>query len=288
MQLGSEPDEPRRLGLPAYWAVRERPRSRVEITQPFALGRYEVSHAEFAAFVQDSGYRPARGCWHFIGSEWVLDEERSWEDAKIGQRPDHPVVCVSWHDASAYVQWLREKTGQPYRLPSEAEWEYAARAGTSAAYWFGDDPGAICRYVNLGDLDTQDRFRWDRTRIKYEVLADWKGQPCRDGHAATAPVDAFPPNPFGLVNLLGNANEWTADCWHENHAARPSSSVARLASGDCGLRVMKGQGWTAIAASTRAAFRLKMNATDRRFTFGFRVARDVPDATDVAPQERGP
>jgi formylglycine-generating enzyme len=285
--LGSDPAEPQRLGLPEYWAVREQVRRPVRFTQPFALARYEVTRAQFAEFADETGYRPAPGCWHFVGSEWLWDATRDWRDAALDQSDDHPVVCVNWHDASAYVEWLRRRTGRPYRLPSEAEWEYAARGGTRTAYWFGDEPAEICRFVNLGDRATRERFRWDETRILYEALSDWKGEPCDDGFATTAPVAAFPANPFGLYGLLGNANEWTADCWHDDHGGGPPDPGARLASGDCGLRVMKGQGWTAIAASTRPAFRLKMNATDRRFTFGFRAALPLDDEGPAArPDER--
>ncbi len=272
--MGADIEEPRRLGLPEYWATREQPRHAVRIERGFAIGRYEVTRGEFAAFARETGYGPAPGCWHFVGSEWLLDESRSWRDAKIDQTDAHPVTCVNWHDAQAYVTWLSQKTGQRYRLASEAEWEYVVRAGTSTAYWFGDSPEQICRYVNLGDLTTQDRYGWDKTKIKYDVLGDWKGQPCRDGHVAMAPVTATVANPFGVHGLLGNANEWVADCWNDTHQGAPAEQAARLTGADCGLRVMKGQGWTAIAASTRAAFRLKMNATDRRFTFGFRVVRD--------------
>jgi formylglycine-generating enzyme required for sulfatase activity len=272
--MGADIEEPRRLGLPEYWATREQPRHAVRIERGFAIGRYEVTRGEFAAFARETGYGPAPGCWHFVGSEWLLDDSRSWRDAKIDQTDAHPVTCVNWHDAQAYVAWLSQKTGQRYRLASEAEWEYVARAGTTTTYWFGDSPDDICRHVNLGDLTTQDRFGWDKTQIKYAVMNDWKGQPCRDGHATMAPVTSTAANPFGVHGLLGNANEWVADCWNDTHQGAPADQSARLTGADCGLRVMKGQGWTAIAASTRPAFRLKMNATDRRFTFGFRVVRD--------------
>lgn len=273
-EMGAELVESRALALPDYWALREQPRHRVRISRPFALGRYEISRAQFAVFAKETGYDPAPGCWHFVGSEWLFDESRDWRDAKIGQADDHPVTCVNWHDAQAFVEWLSEKTGHRYRLPSEAEWEYAARAGTRSAFWFGDSAEEICRYVNLGDLATQRAFGWDQTRIKYATMNDWKGQPCEDGYATTAPVTALTANPFGLYGMLGNANEWVADCWNDTHDGAPVDQSPRLQGADCGLRVMRGQGWTAIAAGTRSAFRLKMNATDRRFTFGFRVLRE--------------
>ena len=132
----------------------------------------DLTRAEFAVFVYESGYAPAPGCWHFVGTEWLFDGERSWADPKIDQSDDHPVTCINWHDAVAYVEWLSRKTKAHYRLPSEAEWEYVARAGTQTAYWWGDDVADVCRYVNLGDLDAQDQFGWDRTHIKYDALGE--------------------------------------------------------------------------------------------------------------------
>jgi formylglycine-generating enzyme required for sulfatase activity len=272
--MGADIAEPRSLGLPEFWATREQPVTHVTIERDFHLGKYEISRGEFAQFAAATGYEPAPGCWHFIGTEWLFDETRSWQDAGIGQDDTHPVTCVNWLDAQAYLAWLGQKAGQAYRLASEAEWEYAVRAGTQTVYWFGDDPEGICEFVNLGDITTRERFGWDETEIKYELMDSWKGQDCRDGYATTAPVHETAANLFGLYGMLGNANEWVADCWNDDHSEAPGDQTARLTGADCGLRVMRGQGWTAIAASTRPAFRLKMNATDRRFTFGFRIARD--------------
>ena len=275
--MGAELAESKRLGLPDYWATREQPTHRVVIQRGFSIGQYEITRAEFAAFATETGYSPEQGCWQFVGTEWLFDASRSWRDPKIDTSDDHPVTCINWHDANAYALWLTRKTGHNYRLPSEAEWEYVARAGTRTAYWFGDSADEICRYVNLGDLTTQDAFGWDKTEIKYAKMDNWKGQPCRDGYPTMAPVQKTVANPFGVHGLLGNANEWVADCWNDDHTTAPATQEARLGGSDCGLRVMRGQGWTAIAASTRSAFRLKMAATDRRFTFGFRVLRELAD-----------
>jgi formylglycine-generating enzyme required for sulfatase activity len=272
--MGADIAQPRKLGLPEFWATREQPVTHVTIERAFYLGRYEVSRGEFARFAAATGYSPAPGCWHFVGSEWLFDETRNWQDAGIDQNDEHPVTCINWLDAQAYLTWLSATTGKAYRLASEAEWEYAVRAGTQTVYWFGDDPARICEFVNLGDITTRERFGWDETEIKYEMMDNWKGEDCRDGYAAMAPVYETAANPFGLHGMLGNANEWVADCWNDDHSEASGDQAARLIGADCGLRVMRGQGWTAIAASTRPAFRLKMNATDRRFTFGFRVARD--------------
>lgn len=274
--LGASPSEGVALGLPADFAAREQPRRRVTINRPIAFGRFEVTLAQYAAFVAESGYAPEPGCWRYVGNDWTFDRGMSWKDSELGQADDHAVTCVSWHDADAYARWLARETGQPYRLPSEAEWEYAARGGTDGPYWFGSDRSAICRYVNLGDLDTEARFRWAGRPSALRI--EWQPEDCHDGFATTSPVGAKPPNPFGIHGVLGNGMEWTADCWHDDYSRGPDDQAARLLSGDCSYRVMRGQGWLAIAASARSSFRRKMTATDRRFTFGIRVVRDWVDA----------
>ncbi len=287
-EMGSLVEEPHRFGIDDYWGAREQPRHTVTIGHRFAVSRTEVTRAQFAAFVAEAGYRPAKGCWRFVGSGWTWDAERSWEDPGFPQTPDHPAVCLNWHDAKAFAAWMSERTGARYRLLSEAEWEYAARAGTTSAYWFSDSPDGVCRNVNLGDQDTRDATDWAGKSLNWAVMPDWKGMPCRDGFAFTAPVGRFPANPFGLYDMSGNANEWVEDCWNDTYANGPSDERPRLASGDCGLRVMRGQGWVGLASSTRSAFRLKMNATDRRFAFGVRLARDMEPAHAGPVTSRGP
>lgn len=270
--VGADASEGISLGLPADLAAREQPRRRIPIERSIAFGRFEITIAQFAAFVADTGYAPEPGCWRFESSDWTFDTSLSWRDAKLDQRDDHPVTCVNWHDAEAYVRWLSKRTGHAYRLPSEVEWEYAARAGTEGAYWFGSDRGAICRYLNLGDLDTEARFRWAGRPTKLDLA--WTPEACHDGFATTSPVGAKPPNAFGIYGVLGNVMEWAADCWFDDYSTGPVDQNAR-ASGDCSYRVMRGQGWVAIAGSARASFRRKMAPGDRRFTFGIRVVRDV-------------
>jgi formylglycine-generating enzyme required for sulfatase activity len=270
--IGAAPEEGHALGLSPDLVQREQPSHRVTIARSIAFGRYEITIAQFAAFTADTGYSPQPGCWEFIGSRWNFDETRSWQNAKLGQSDDHPVTCVNWHDAEAYVRWLSRRSGKPYRIPSEAEWEYAARAGTQTAYWFGSERAAVCRNINLGDLDTEARFHWAGRPTDLRLA--WTPETCHDGFATTSPVDAKPPNGFGVYGVLGNVMEWAADCWHDDYRSGPDQQDARLTSGDCASRVMRGQGWVAIAGSARSAFRRKMDANDRRFTFGIRVARD--------------
>ena len=273
--MGAVREESVAFGLPPYFQPREQPRHRVTISRPFAVSKYEITRAQFAAFADATGYAPASGCWAFIGTEWIWDEDRSWRDARIGQTGEHPVTCINWHDAVAYADWLSLRTGQRYRLLSEAEWEYAARAGTTTPYWFGAETDDICTYINLGDITTRDAFGWHETEIKFELVNNWTYMPCDDGHATTAPVTYGVANPFGIHNMLGNVTEWTADCWHDTYQTGPATEAPRQLSGDCGFRAMRGQGWTAIAASTRAAFRGRLEATSRRFNHGIRVARDM-------------
>jgi formylglycine-generating enzyme len=273
--MGADAAEGRTHGLPPRLAAREQPRHPVTVARTIAFGRYEITLDEFAAFANAAGYSPEPGCWEFKGSEWVFDKSRHWKDARLGQGGRDPVTCVSWHDAEAYVLWLSRVTGKPYRLPSEAEWEYAARGGSQGAYWFGSDSADVCRYVNLGDQDTEARFRWAGRPTSLELA--WVPEPCHDGFATTSPVDAKPPNAFGVYGVLGNVMEWVADCWHDDYRDAPHDQDARLTSGDCASRVMRGQGWAAIAASARSAFRRKMTATDRRVTFGIRVVRDLAE-----------
>lgn len=179
--IGARVEEGVVLGLPADLASREQPRRRVTIARPIAFARHEITIEQFAAFVAASHYAPEHGCWQYTGSEWTFDKTRSWQDSGLEQTADHPVTCVSWHDADAYARWLARETGQPYRLPSEAEWEYAARGGTEGPYWFGTDASSVCRYVNLGDRDTEARFHWAGRPATLRV--EWKPENCHDGFA---------------------------------------------------------------------------------------------------------
>lgn len=275
--MGATDEELRIAALPAHFDGREKPRHPVTISRPFAVAKYEISRAQYAQFIDATGYAPSDGCWAFIGSEFVFEEDRNWRHSKLDQAEDHPVTCISWHDAVAYADWVSERAGARYRLLSEAEWEYAARGGTQTTYWFGDSDEDICRYLNLGDIATRDRFRWHEKTMKYAPLDNWRNVPCQDDYGSTAPVTHGPPNPFGLHNVLGNVQELVADCWHPNYNNGPTTQAPRHTSGDCTYRAMRGQGWSAISASTRAAFRAKMLATDRRFYLGIRLARDLPD-----------
>jgi formylglycine-generating enzyme required for sulfatase activity len=244
--MGVDPQEHNQSG-------NETPRRSVEIGSPPLVGRYEVTHAQFAAFVEATGYAPQAGCeiWTTNARSWQSDRDKNWRDPGYPvEDPRRPVVCVNWDDAVAYTDWLGRITGQRYRLLSEAEWEYAARAWTQTRYWWGDHlpPGrAACDGCGSA---------WDLGRA--------------------APVGSFPANGFGLHDVHGNVWEWVQDCWHGSYLGAPTDGRAweGEAAGDCGRRMMRGGSSVSQPATLRAANRLRDNPGHRRSDVGFRIARE--------------
>ena len=264
------------MGSPAAEAGRgvdEGPQRQVAIAL-YALGRSEVTVAEFRRFAEESGYRTeaerdsrAQGCSGFIYADpAAMNPEpqpvTSWRSPGLTQADSHPVLCVSWNDARAYAQWLSKKTGKRYRLPTEAEWEYAARAGSVAARFWGDDPVQACRFANVAD---QSRFQTWGFGQKHE---------CTDGHYFTAPAGGYAPNRFGLYDVIGNAWEWTEDCWNASYAGAPADGTAWL-TGDCAQRVSRGGSWSTVPRFARSAARNRNSADHRDNLTGFRLARIV-------------
>jgi formylglycine-generating enzyme required for sulfatase activity len=218
----------------------------VTIARPFAVGRFEVTFAEWDACVAAgscNGYRP--------------------DDAGWG-RGRRPVINVSWADTQAYLAWLRTRTGQRYRLLSESEWEYAARAGTTTAFFWGDAIGEACRYANLEDetLHLADRAHDDSVG-------------CSDRAAFTAEVGAYEPNRFGLYDMLGNVSEWIADCAGEIGYRRHPRDGSAVRRGDCAARGDRGGAWIDPWHAARTSDRSSRPADLRLQTLGFRVARDL-------------
>lgn len=252
-------------------AAREGPRRTVTIAYSLAVGRHEVTRGQYARFIRDSGYTPAAGnCWYWHGDEGRVvndDPSKSWQKPGLAQDDDHPVVCVSWNDAKAFAAWLSRKTGRSYRLLTEAEWEYAARAGSAASRPWGDDPVQVCKFANVGDLA--------RSRIvppgKGKQWPFWND--CDDGFGYTAPVGRFTPNRWGIYDMIGNVWEWTEDCWNESYAGAPSDGGTRL-TGDCTRRAARGASWlSGNPHHARPAERIPMESGMRRDHLGFRIAR---------------
>jgi formylglycine-generating enzyme required for sulfatase activity len=176
------------------------------------------------------------------------------------------VIDVSWNDAREYVAWLSSKTGEKYRLPSEAEWEYAARAGTTTERFWGNSHVEACRYANV----------YDESGKRAETRP-WPSHECDDGYAWTAPVGSFQPNAFGLEDMLGNVWEWTEDCWNETYEGAPTDGGA-WTRGDCGRHVVRGGSWRNDPIAVRSAFRgIEPPGAEPRHNFvGFRPAMTLP------------
>jgi sulfatase modifying factor 1 len=241
----------------------EMPYHEVTIVRPFAIGKFEITRAMFAGFVRDTGYVIEPGCVHWdTGTQgWTNDPRRSWQSPGFPQGDTHPVVCVPWHAAKAFVEWLRRRTGKPYRLPSEAEWEYAARAGATTRWHWGEQLAAACGHANLSDASAK------------AVYAHWITFQCDDGHPYTAPVGSFKPNAFGLHDMVGNAWEWTEDCFHASYTGAPPDGSPWVDE-ICEKRVTRGTSFYTAPRHARLTFRLDGPPDYRMVQYGFRVARD--------------
>ena len=249
------------MGAPADEGGRdddEGPVHRVTIGEAFAVGVYEVTRGEYERFVGATGYAAGNRCYSYEGWFGGADRAgRNWREPGYRQSEEHPVVCVTWEDAQAYVAWLSRESGAPYRLLSEAEWEYVARAGSETAYGWGDAIGenrANCRGCGS---------RWD--------------------NEGTAPVGSFQANGFGLYDVHGNVWEWVLDCWNDNYAGAPTDGSA-WTGGDCNYRVVRGGSWNYTPRNLRSADRswghasedsLKYSTGGRNSSVGFRVARSL-------------
>jgi formylglycine-generating enzyme required for sulfatase activity len=289
-RMGSD-EEPQALAkaFPAYDPVRftqlgdEGPVHRVRITRAFWLGRHEVTVAQFRRFVEASGHVPeseadGTGGYGFNpaydpattarGDAFEgRDPKYSWRNPGFAQGDDHPVVNVSWNDAVAMARWLSAQEGVTYRLPTEAEWEYAARAGTRTRFSTGDDPRTLLHGANVFDQDAAPH--WPQWR---SFALDG-----HDGHAFTAPVGRFAPNAFGLHDMHGNVWEWCAD-WHADDYYARSPVDDPTGPPDGSVRVRRGGSWHTWAFYARSSFR-NWNSPETRYTLvGFRLLREVaPD-----------
>ncbi len=224
------PQCPEMVVIPAgTFMMGEGTQHKVTIARQFAVSKYEITFDEWDACVKAGGckYQP---------------DDRGWDRGK------RPVINVSWNDAVAYVKWLSEKTGKVYRLPSESEWEYAACAGTTTRYPWGDEPGSNrANFLGSG--------------------SQWSG-------TQTAPVGSFDPNKFGLHDMTGNVWEWVQDCWNGSYKGAPADGSA-WESGDCGRRVVRGGSWSDWPGGARSAHRIGNRPGIRNNSQGFRLARTL-------------
>ena len=229
----------------------------------FAVSRTPITRAQYAAFVEATGRADAAGCNSMNDEgEWRPAPNLSWRAPGFEQNDNHPAVCVSWEDAQAYVAWLRQRTGLHYRLLSEAEFEYAARAGAATTFPWGAEPGDVCVHANGFDLAAR------------RAHPDWPSLDCDDRYAFTAPVGAFRANAFGLFDMTGNVFQWTEDCFGESYANAPTDGSAQTSEG-CVARVIRGGSWLNGTRGLRAAMRDRDRPQDRYTNIGIRIARDL-------------
>jgi len=241
--MGSPNDEPDRQS-------NEGPQHKVRLPGAIAIGKYPVTLGEFKYFIGETGYEPVSSCWVWDEQtkSWIQDKNRSYlspgfsQPAAVILRDRYPVVCVNWYDAKAYARWLSTKTGKSYRLLSEAEREYATRAGTATRYWWGNF-----------------------------ISAEWANYNGERYLARTEPVNVFGPNPFGLVQMHGNVYDWLEDCWHEGYDGAPIDGTA-WREDLCEWRAIRGGAWSMGAGSLRSAARSTGYMGNGDWITGFRVA----------------
>ncbi len=250
------------LGLPVSAAfgslgengMFEHPQQTVVIEQPFDLGAMEVTVGQFRTFAEENT-KDRSGC-STPDSNWKPVAELLWSDPGFPQSNEHPVTCISWNDAMEYVSWLSRKTERKYRLPSEMEWEYAARKSTNLPVMVAVTDDATCRTSNIADKSTSTVYNGIR-------IVD-----CSDDFIYTAPVNRRMND--GLADMRGNVFEWTQDCWNESYNGSPRDGSPRL-SGNCRERVLRGGSWFTAPEELRLTFRNRADVNQRASTFGFRV-----------------
>jgi formylglycine-generating enzyme required for sulfatase activity len=239
--------------------------SQVDVTiSRFAIGRFEVTRGQYARF-SDATDRYARThCYtdRVNHGSWEQDSRGAWRDPNFAQQDDHPVVCVNFEDAQDYIAWLNAQTSGRYRLPSEAEWEYAARASAATAYPWGADANQGCAYANGVDATAR------------AVYPRWAAMDCDDGALNTAPVGSYLPNAFGLYDMIGNVWEWTDDCYRDSLAGQPPDGRP-FRDSVCLFRVARGGSWGEEPRRSRTAMRVLHHPASRGNDGGFRLARSL-------------
>jgi formylglycine-generating enzyme len=235
---------------------------RVRISHSFLMSTTDVTVAQFGAFIADTQYKTlaekegwAYGAWNSAANQWDKLVGVSWRNPGFPQTPDHPVVDVSWDDAVAFCHWLSEKEGKTYRLPTEAEWEYACRAGSQSAYFWGDDPDAGAGFANGLDQSGKEQF-------KLFPPFNWN-----DGYVYSSPVASFKPNRWGLYDMLGNTLQWCDDYC----APYPSGTVIDPVSSAGQQRNLRGGAFVYGPKHCRCAFRGRNDPDFRNYYIGFRI-----------------
>ncbi len=242
--MGTKEERAERTGIDYNFPVDirdEHSQHEVRITRPFYLGTYTVTRGQFRKFVAATKYKTDAekdpdGGWGYTGKaniEHFFEQrpEFNWRNPGFDQTDEHPVVLVSWNDAEAFCAWLGKKEHRAYRLPTEAEWEYACRAGTTTQYFFGDRAEDLAKYANLIDTTTKAKF----PQLRTQVFAS-------DGFVFTAPVGSYRPNPFGLYDMHGNVQQFCSD-WYDPNYYEVSPTDDPQGPADGLQRVVRGGSW---------------------------------------------
>jgi formylglycine-generating enzyme required for sulfatase activity len=254
----------------------ELPERTFAIARPFAVSRSEITRAEFEAFVRAT-HREIQGKCLTDRREpgnWQLDDATTFRDPGFAQSDDHPVACVSWDDANAYIAWLNTQTSGGYRMLTEVEWEYVARAGAgqNSIYPWGANAADGCAFAN----------GFDRIALVHYANMDRSGydafdpMDCSDARLNTAPVGSYAPNAFGVYDMIGNVSEWVDDCFTATHDALNSSGASpTIDGGACARRIAKGGSWGTLAHNLRVADRFPYAPGHRDDSIGIRVAKTL-------------
>lgn len=234
------------------------PMHEVQIAKPFAVATAEVTVSEFRRFIEETGYVSGGMCNVYNAEDstsWYIDPAKNWENPGFPQEENHPVVCVSWDDTQAYIAWLNKKTGNAYRLPSEAEWEYVAKTGGLGA---GEEQFITHSEGNIGQV---------------ECCGGAKSGP--DTWQYTAPVRSFPADKYNLHDIRGNVWEWQADCYQMDYVGAPTDGSARTTCDDDNYRAVRGGSYGDAGPYLSPRFRLRGPRSEAYFTAGFRVAHSL-------------
>ncbi len=234
----------------------ELPTRNIQVAKSFAIGLWPITRGSFSDFVMDSGFEPKGGCWSLTSDGWRQDYGASWQSPGFTQTEHHPVTCVSRRDALAYVRWLSERTGWTFRLPTEAEWTFAAG---KVAFW--DTPQDVCSFGNVNDLTAKNKVAK-------------AAEPCTDGYMYTSPAGTFAPNTNGLFDMIGNVWEWMADCHNGGYAKLPPDGSPQYTD-DCQAYALRGHSWTDPPGPVRLGTRYALPENARQSMVGFRVVMEL-------------
>ena len=272
--MGGTEQEHTQQNVPEQSRPWELPQHKVTIEKPFAISKFETTLAQFQTFQKETGWE-VKGCrnWEVRDGAFSMYYRDDLNPSNVGfkQTQNDPVLCVRREDGREFAKWLSKKTGQSYRLPTEVEFEYSLRAGTTTPFYWGEDlaQDQACKFANVLDESTVGAI---------PQVKDWTTFNCSDSYAYSAPVGQFIPNDFGLYDMSANAREWVDDCWHENYVGAPSTNTkwGKENDGECHFPVLRGGAWIYNVPNVRSAYRnAYLSSQARSNMWGFRVVRDL-------------